>query len=54
MTMTKTKQNPRECRYHSIRLCAEYKVFGCKLIVDGYCPDYQPKEKKDEQERNKG
>lgn len=47
MTMTPTDrtQTPRECEHYNIKQCAEYKVFGCKLMVDGYCPDFTPKTK---------
>ncbi len=45
--MTTTNQTQSECRHHNIRQCAEYKVYGCRLKIDGFCPDYQPKEKKE-------
>lgn len=48
MTPTDSPQTPSECKHHSVKQCAEYKVFGCKLIVDGYCPDYEPKEENNE------
>lgn len=48
MTMTPTEQTPSKCRYHSVKQCAEYKVYGCRLKIDDFCPDYEPKEKKDD------
>lgn len=52
MTMTPTEQTPSECKHHSVKQCAEYKVYGCRLKIDGFCPDYQPKEKKDNENSN--
>lgn len=53
MTMTPTNQTPSECRHEDYGDCmihtgdyggADY----CKLCEDYHCPDYQPKEKKDD------
>lgn len=52
--MTPTNQTPSECRHEDYGDCmihtgdyggADY----CKLCEDYHCPDYQPKEKKDDE-----
>lgn len=62
--MTPTNQIPSECKhFYAGWLCNERKKKSrrysyerpCILICDrDTCPDYEPKEKKDEQERHKG
>lgn len=47
MTPTPTEQRPQECEHHNVKQCAEYKVFGCRLMVDGYCSNFTPKTEKD-------
>lgn len=58
MTMTPTNQRPRECKHfcHCIDrvgiIDVETNTWSCDCQND--CPSYEPKEKKDEQERDKG
>lgn len=53
MTPTPTEQRPQECEYYGYGLCGihldtRYDADYCILAIGGdNCPDYQPKEKKD-------
>lgn len=52
--MTPNDHRPRECKWHSNGMCElEEIVWGypykCSMNVN--CPDYQPKEKKDNDSR---
>lgn len=55
MTMTPTKQTPSECKHYNNIACAVHNNTKCLntlfSVRYGYqkphCPDYQPKEKKD-------
>ncbi len=49
MTMTPTKQTPSECKHNYGLYCTLPKNQKCECIVKHfmYCPDYEPKEKKD-------
>lgn len=54
MTMTPTKQQMQTCSHYMFKnmrrlwqhRCA-YNNLPCKLLFKTHCPDYQPKEKKD-------
>lgn len=55
MTMTPTKQTPSECKHYNNGVCAAHNNTKCLntlfSVRNGYqkpnCPDYKPKEKKD-------
>lgn len=49
------KPTPSECKhyYEEIAAC-ELCGYHMPKCANGNCPDYEPKEKKDEQERDKG
>lgn len=56
MTQTQTEQRPQECEkceYYGYGLCGihldtRYDADYCILAIGSdYCPDYEPKEKKD-------
>lgn len=57
MTPTPTKQRPQECEYYDYEYCAHPDHY-CKGHLQNicdlehelveHCPDYEPKEKKDE------
>lgn len=55
--MTPTKQTPSECKLHR-RVKGNHKCIktwqGCILygIHHNYCPNYEPKEKKDDENSN--
>lgn len=60
MTMTPINQTPSECKHYFINRgggwthwCVNLNA-PCRLFHGYHCPDYEPKEKKDEQECNKG
>lgn len=50
MTPTDRPQNPRVCRHYCQRLCLkDGRPLDCRRTKHfNLCPDYQPKEKKDE------
>ena len=53
MTMTPTKQTPSECKHLKYDMCLHLKhsnnPWRCPImdLEDKHCPDYEPKEKKD-------
>lgn len=52
MTMTPTKQTPSECRWnHDCIFCLHPNTIKHDNYCDDVCPDYQPKEKKDNDSR---
>lgn len=53
MTMTPTNQTPSECKHYQGGVCARSKrcYRQCLVKCGVNCPDYQPKEKKDNENK---